>query len=119
LASDTGNLLILGLILNLCSNAHVLEIALFEFHLRSTDHMKLLILLETPEHQPQCSESSEPFDNNRARDAVASGELLAAVRPFFEQARFQPIPIDLVIALADGRADYREVDRGQIRERLI
>ena len=42
-----------------------------------------------------------------ARDVTASGELIAALGPFFEQARFQPPPIDLAIALADGHAAYR------------
>ncbi len=57
--------------------------------------------------------------DTRARDAVASAVLLEALVPFFEQGAFKPPPIDRVLALSDGRAAYQEVDRGQVRGRIV
>jgi NADPH:quinone reductase len=57
--------------------------------------------------------------DTRARHAIASAALLEALGPFFEQGMFKPPPIDLVFALADARAAYQEVDRGQVRGRVI
>jgi NADPH2:quinone reductase len=57
--------------------------------------------------------------DTRARDAIASAVLLEALVPFFEQGTFQAPAIDRVLALADGRAAYDEVDRGQVRGRLV
>jgi NADPH:quinone reductase len=57
--------------------------------------------------------------DTRARDAIASAGLLEALEPFFEQAAFRPPAIDRVIALSDGRAAYEEVDRGQVRGRIV
>jgi hypothetical protein len=39
--------------------------------------------------------------------------------PFFEQNTFRPPSIGRVIALADGRIAYDEVDRGQARGRIV
>ena len=57
--------------------------------------------------------------DTRARNAIASGALLEALGPFFEQDTFIPPPIDRVISLANGRAAYEDVDRGQVRGRII
>jgi NADPH:quinone reductase len=57
--------------------------------------------------------------DTRARDAVASAVLLEALVPFFEQGAFQPPAIDRMFALSDGRAAYEEVDRGQVRGRIV
>ena len=57
--------------------------------------------------------------DTRARDAIASAGLLEALVPFFEQGTFQAPPIDRVLALADGRAAYDEVDRGQAHGRIV
>jgi NADPH:quinone reductase len=57
--------------------------------------------------------------DTRARDAIASAVLLEALVPFFEQGTFQPPSIDRVLALADGCAAYDEVDRGQVRGRIV
>jgi NADPH:quinone reductase len=57
--------------------------------------------------------------DTRARDAVASAVLLEALGPFFEQGAFQTPAIDRVFALSDGREAYEEVDRGQVRGRIV
>jgi NADPH:quinone reductase-like Zn-dependent oxidoreductase len=57
--------------------------------------------------------------DTRARDAIASAALREALAPFFEQGAFRPPAIDRVIALSDGRAAYEEVDRGQVRGRIV
>ena len=57
--------------------------------------------------------------DTRARDATASAALLEALGPFFQQDTFMPPQIDRVISLADGRAAYEEVDRGQVRGRIV
>lgn len=57
--------------------------------------------------------------DTRARNAIASGALLEALGPFFEQDTFIPPPIDRVISLADARAAYEHVDRGQVRGRIV
>jgi NADPH:quinone reductase-like Zn-dependent oxidoreductase len=57
--------------------------------------------------------------DTRARDAIASAVLLEALVPFFDQGTFQAPPIDGVLALADGRAAYDKVDRGQVRGRIV
>lgn len=45
--------------------------------------------------------------------------LLEGLMPFFEQGTFRPPPIDRVIALSDGRAAYQEVDREEVRGRIV
>jgi NADPH:quinone reductase-like Zn-dependent oxidoreductase len=57
--------------------------------------------------------------DTRARDAVASATLLGALAPFFELGAFRPPAIDQVFALADGIEAYEEVDRGEVRGRLV
>jgi NADPH:quinone reductase len=57
--------------------------------------------------------------DTRARDAIASATLLEALVPFFEEGTFQAPSIDRVLALGDGRAAYEEVDRGQVRGRIV
>jgi NADPH:quinone reductase-like Zn-dependent oxidoreductase len=57
--------------------------------------------------------------DTRARDATASAALLEGLMPFFEQDTFRPPSIDRVVALADGRSAYDEVDRGQVRGRIV
>jgi NADPH2:quinone reductase len=57
--------------------------------------------------------------DTRARDAIASAALLEALLPFFDQSTFQAPPIDGVLTLADGRAAYDKVDRGQVRGRIV
>ncbi len=57
--------------------------------------------------------------DTRARDAIASGVLLEALTPFFDQGIFRPPAIDGVLALSDGSAAYQKVDSGQVRGRLV
>ena len=57
--------------------------------------------------------------DTRARDATASAALLDGLVPFFEQDTFRPPSIDRVVTLADGRSAYDEVDRGQLRGRIV
>ena len=57
--------------------------------------------------------------DTRARNAIASAALLEALMPFFEQDTFKPPSIDQVVALADGRTAYEEVDNGQVRGRIV
>ena len=57
--------------------------------------------------------------DTRARDATASAALLEGLVPFFEQSTFPPPSIDRIVALADGRSAYDEVDRGQVRGRIV
>jgi NADPH:quinone reductase len=57
--------------------------------------------------------------DTRARDAIASAALLEGLIPFFEHDTFKPPSIDRVVALADGRTAYEEVDNGQIRGRIV
>ncbi len=57
--------------------------------------------------------------DTRHRDAVASAALLEALTPFFDDGTFQPPAIDRVIPLADGRAAYEQVARGEARGRLV
>jgi len=55
----------------------------------------------------------------RARDAAASASLLEGLVPFIERDTFRPPSIDRVVALADGRAAYEAVDRGQVHGRIV
>ena len=57
--------------------------------------------------------------DTRARDAIASGVLLEALTPFFEPGTFQPPRIDRAFPLTDGIKAYEEVDRAEVRGRLI
>jgi NADPH:quinone reductase len=57
--------------------------------------------------------------DTRARDAVASSALLEALTPFFEQGAFRPPAIDRVFALTGGVKAYEEVERGEVRGRLV
>lgn len=57
--------------------------------------------------------------DTRARDAITSAALLEDLLPFFEQDKFRPPSIDRVVALADGATAYDEVDRGQVRGRIV
>jgi NADPH:quinone reductase len=57
--------------------------------------------------------------NTQARDAIASAQLLEALKPFFEQGAFQPPAIDRVTALSDGRKAYEEVAGGKLRGRVV
>ena len=57
--------------------------------------------------------------DTRAYDAVASGVLLEALVPFFEQDMFQPPPIDQVFPLTDGVKAYEAVESGKVRGRLV
>jgi NADPH:quinone reductase-like Zn-dependent oxidoreductase len=57
--------------------------------------------------------------DTRARDAIASSKLLRALMPFFEEGAFRPPAIDRMFALTDGVKAYEEVDRGQVRGRLV
>ncbi|MBV8138740.1 MAG: zinc-binding alcohol dehydrogenase family protein [Deltaproteobacteria bacterium] len=57
--------------------------------------------------------------DTRARDAIASAALLEDLVPFFEQDTFRPPAIDRAIPLADGRKAYEDVDRGQVRGRIV
>jgi NADPH:quinone reductase len=57
--------------------------------------------------------------DTRARDAIASAALLEGLVPFFEHATFRPPSIDRVVALVDGRSAYDEVDRGEVRGRIV
>jgi NADPH:quinone reductase-like Zn-dependent oxidoreductase len=57
--------------------------------------------------------------DTRARDAVASSALLEALTPFFEQGTFQSPAIDRAFPLTEGIKAYEEVDRGDVRGRLV
>lgn len=57
--------------------------------------------------------------DTRARNAIASSALLGALGTFFEQDTFIPPSIDRVLPLADGRAAYEQVDREQVRGRIV
>jgi len=57
--------------------------------------------------------------DTRARDAIGSSALLEALTPFFEQGTFQPPAIDRTFPLTDGIKAYQEVDRGEVRGRLV
>jgi NADPH:quinone reductase len=57
--------------------------------------------------------------DTRARDAAASATLLEDLVPLFEQGTFRPPSIDRVVPLADGRKAYEDVDRGQVRGRIV
>jgi NADPH:quinone reductase len=57
--------------------------------------------------------------DTRARDAAASASLLEGLVPFFEQDTFRSPSIDRVVALADGRTAYEEVDRGKVHGRIV
>ena len=57
--------------------------------------------------------------DTRARDAIASSTLLEALTSFFEQGTFQPPAIDRAFPLTEGINAYEEVDRGDIRGRLV
>ncbi|MGA6973516.1 MAG: zinc-binding alcohol dehydrogenase family protein [Candidatus Binatus sp.] len=57
--------------------------------------------------------------DTRARDAVASSQLLDALTPFFERNTFGPPAVDRVFPLTDGVKAYEEVARGQVRGRLV
>ena len=54
----------------------------------------------------------------RARDEVASGPLLEALTPVFEQGAFKAPKIDR-IPLSEGRTAYEQVSRGEARGRLV
>jgi NADPH2:quinone reductase len=57
--------------------------------------------------------------DTRGRDAIASAGLLEALTPFFEQGTFQPPAIDRAFPLTEGIKAYEEVDRGEVRGRLV
>ncbi len=57
--------------------------------------------------------------DTRARDAVASSKLLGTLTPFFEQGTFKPPAIDRAFPLTEGIRAYEEVDRGEVRGRLV
>lgn len=57
--------------------------------------------------------------DTRHRDAVASGALLEALAPIFEQAAFKAPLIDRAIPLSEGAAAYEQVARGDERGRLV
>jgi NADPH2:quinone reductase len=57
--------------------------------------------------------------DTRHRDAVASGALLEALTPVFEQGAFKAPKIDRVIPLSEGRTAYEQVARGESRGRLV
>jgi NADPH:quinone reductase-like Zn-dependent oxidoreductase len=57
--------------------------------------------------------------DTRHRDAVASGALLEALTPVFEQGTFKAPKIDRIIPLAEGRSAYEQVARGEARGRLV
>jgi NADPH:quinone reductase len=57
--------------------------------------------------------------DTRARDAIASGVLLEALTPLFDQGTFRAPSIDGVLALSDGPAAYGKVERGEVRGRLV
>lgn len=57
--------------------------------------------------------------DTRARDAIASSVLLEALTPFFERGTFQAPAIDRAFPLAEGIKAYEEVDRGEVRGRLV
>jgi NADPH:quinone reductase-like Zn-dependent oxidoreductase len=50
---------------------------------------------------------------------VASGALLEALTPVFEQGTFKAPKIDRIIPLAEGRSAYEQVARGEARGRLV
>ena len=57
--------------------------------------------------------------DTRHRDAVASGALLEALTPVFEQGTFKAPKIDRVIPLSEGRTAYEQVARGEARGRPV
>jgi NADPH2:quinone reductase len=57
--------------------------------------------------------------DTRARDAIASSKLLGALTPLFEQGAFKPPAIDRAFPLTEGITAYEEVDRGEVRGRLV
>ena len=57
--------------------------------------------------------------DTRARDAVTSGKLLAVLAPLFERGALKPPIIEEAIPLAEGRAAYEEVARGEVRGRVV
>jgi len=57
--------------------------------------------------------------DTRKRDAIASGALLEALTPGFEQGAFKAPLIDRVIPLSEGPAAYEQVARGEARGRLV
>jgi NADPH:quinone reductase-like Zn-dependent oxidoreductase len=57
--------------------------------------------------------------DTRHRDAVASGALLEALTPVFEQGTFKAPKIDRIIPLSEGRTAYEQVARGEARGRLV
>ncbi|HEX4193878.1 MAG TPA: zinc-binding alcohol dehydrogenase family protein, partial [Stellaceae bacterium] len=57
--------------------------------------------------------------DTRHRDAVASGALLDALTPVFEQGTFKAPKVDRVIPLSEGRTAYEQVARGEARGRLV
>ena len=57
--------------------------------------------------------------DTRHRDAVASGALLEALTPVFEQGAFKAPKIDRIIPLWEGRTAYEQVARGEARGRLV
>ena len=57
--------------------------------------------------------------DTRHRDAVASGALLEALTPVFEQGTFKAPKIDRIIPLSEGRTAYEQVARGEARGRVV
>lgn len=57
--------------------------------------------------------------DTRHRDAVASGALLEALTPVFEQGAFKAPPIDRVIPLSNGPEAYEQVSTGEVRGRVV
>lgn len=57
--------------------------------------------------------------DTRHHDAVASGALLEALTPVFEQGAFKAPKVDCVIPLSEGRNAYEQVARGETRGRLV
>jgi NADPH2:quinone reductase len=50
---------------------------------------------------------------------VASGSLLEALTPVFEQGTFKAPKIDRIISLSEGPTAYEQVARGEARGRLV
>jgi NADPH:quinone reductase-like Zn-dependent oxidoreductase len=57
--------------------------------------------------------------DTRHRDAVASGALLGALTPVFDQGTFKAPKIDRIIPLSEGWSAYEQVARGEARGRLV
>jgi NADPH:quinone reductase len=57
--------------------------------------------------------------NTLERDAIASGAVLEALTPGFEQGALKAPLIDRVIPLRDGPAAYEQVARGSAKGRLV